>query len=661
MYFNKLLVKNFGKFNNREIELKKGLNLIYGENESGKTTIKEFIVGMLYGIDKSRGLGARLDNYELRKPLDGRGYAGKAYIQYNGRNHLIERSFLRYNKKTTVMDIQSGREVKLRDKNSLHGTMFDIDKNTYVNTLCIGEHGAAPGKELANKLGNYLGNLSTTGSADIDKTYAIEHLKEERRKYDTRPVQRQLDDISEELFLYEGVEDDIANVRGQIADLEQEFAMEVARRKREARRLIETEKNLKFDEDEDEQIEETVSGSGKTEITEAATDGSGKTEVAEATDGSDKTEVAQEAASGSGKTEVTEETADSPDKIEAAEKVTDNTDNQDNSATAEDEEKTENESVAKKLSKVFAKKEERVFLDSDLWEDTKVEKPLTERLWFIILTGIFVVAVIAAMVYILPFEKGVRQLFIVCTALFVIVTIVEGLYAKGVFDGDVNTPSEEEFREMIYRLERKTESYEDVEIDMSFAGEYADRKAELRVVEKELLDKKMRKQELTEEFSVLSKKRDSIEREVHAINLAINTINEVSAEIHGDLGYLINDNISDIVSKITNGKYQDVYLDENLHVMVRDNDNFVGIEYLSAGTMEQIYLAVRLSVARLLCRDKMPLIIDDIFANYDEPRLINTLDCLKTIDTEQIILMTSNPHIGDMLDGLDMDYNYVEL
>ena len=624
MYFNKLLVKNFGKFNNREIELKKGLNLIYGENESGKTTIKEFIVGMLYGIDKSRGLGARLDNYELRKPLDGRGYAGKAYIQYNGRNHLIERSFLRYNKKTTVMDIQSGREVKLRDKNSLHGTMFDIDKNTYVNTLCIGEHGAAPGKELANKLGNYLGNLSTTGSADIDKTYAIEHLKEERRKYDTRPVQRQLDDISEELSLYEGVEDDIANVRGQIADLEQEFAMEVARRKREARRLIETEKNLKFDEDEEyEQPEETV-------------------------DSPDKTEV-------------TEEAADSPDKTEVAEETSDNQDNPETAEAAEDEEKTEKESVAKKLGKVFAKKEERVFLDSDLWEDTKVEKPLTERLWFIILTGIFVVAVIAAMVYILPFEKGVRQLFIVCTALFVIVTIVEGLYAKGVFDGDVNTPSEEEFREMIYRLERKTESYEDVEIDMSFAGEYADRKAELRVVEKELLDKKMRKQELTEEFSVLSKKRDSIEREVHAINLAINTINEVSAEIHGDLGYLINDNISDIVSKITNGKYQDVYLDENLHVMVRDNDNFVGIEYLSAGTMEQIYLAVRLSVARLLCRDKMPLIIDDIFANYDEPRLINTLDCLKTIDTEQIILMTSNPHIGDMLDDLDMDYNYVEL
>lgn len=597
MYFNKLLLKNFGKFNNREIELKPGLNLIYGENEAGKTTVKEFIVGMLYGIDKSRGLGARLDNYELRKPLDGRGYSGKAYIHYNGRNHLIERSFLRHNRKTTVMDIQSGREVRLKDKNSLHGTMFELDKNTYVNTLCIGEHGAAPGKELADKLGNYLGNLSTTGSADIDKTIAIEHLKEERRKHDVKPVTRQLDEISEQLEQYVDVDDKIKDIRNQIGELEQEFAMEVARRKREARRIIETEKKLKFDEeDEAETGEETESGA--------------------------ENEAGEKSESG---------------------------------AESETGKKSEAEAEKHKTD------DSRIFLDPELMQDYKPEKKLTDRLWFIILTGIFVVAVIAAMVYILPFENGVRQLFIVCTVLFVIVTIVEGLHAKGVFDDETSTPSEEEFRRMIYQLERKTEAHEDVEIDMSFAGEYADKKAALRVVEKELLDQKVRKQELEEEFAVLSKKRDTIEREVHAINLAINTINEMSAEIHGDLGYLINDNISDIVSKITDGKYSDVYLDENLHVMVRDGDGFVGIEYLSAGTMEQIYLAVRLSVARLLCRDKMPLIIDDIFANYDEPRLINTLDCLKTIDTEQIILMTSNPHIGDMLDDLDMDYNYVDL
>ena len=159
MYLNKLLIKDFGKFHNKEIDLKPGVNLIYGPNEAGKTTIKEFIVGMLYGIDKSRGLGAKCDNYELRKPLNSANYAGKAYIKNEGKTYLIERSFLRNNRKTSVIDAQSAMEVKLKDKNSLNKTMFDLDKSTYTNTLCIGEHGAAVGKELADEMANYLGNL----------------------------------------------------------------------------------------------------------------------------------------------------------------------------------------------------------------------------------------------------------------------------------------------------------------------------------------------------------------------------------------------------------------------------------------------------------------------------------------------------------------------
>lgn len=570
MYLNKLLLKDFGKFNNKQIELKSGLNLIYGENEAGKTTVKEFIVGMLYGIEKSRGLGARLDNYELRKPLNGRGFSGKAYIKHNGKNYLIERSFLRHNRKVSAMDVQSGRELRLENKNSLHKTMFDLDKNTYVNTLCIGEHGAAPGKELANEMSNYLANLSTTGSADIDKKEAIDRLKKERSNHDLRPIQKKLDDISAEIDTFSDVEDGLKAIRADIAKLDEEFVMETAKRKREARKIIESE---------------------------------------------------------------------------------------DGEVTYEDDQE-----INAKLDSLV----ESGIEPTEEEETGEPEDKLSDKIWFIILTGLFVVGVIAAMVYILPFSEGVRQLFIVCTALFVVVTIVEGLYAKGVFQDDITTPSEEEFKKIIKELGgtatpliKPDES--EVEIDMTFAKEFADKKAELKVVEKEFLDRRNKRLELEDEYNTIAKQKTVVERELQAIDLAIETINKMSAQIHNDLGFLINDNISDIVSKITDGKYQDVRLDENLHVMVRDGDSYIGIEYLSAGTMEQIYLAVRLSVARLLCRDKMPLIIDDIFTNYDEPRLINTLDCLKTIDTEQIILMTSNPHIGDMLDDLDMDYNYVEL
>ena len=50
MQINELLLKNFGKFHDRQIDLEEGINLIHGENESGKSTIHTFIRGMLFGI-----------------------------------------------------------------------------------------------------------------------------------------------------------------------------------------------------------------------------------------------------------------------------------------------------------------------------------------------------------------------------------------------------------------------------------------------------------------------------------------------------------------------------------------------------------------------------------------------------------------------------------
>ena len=54
MQINELLLKNFGKFHDRQIDLEEGINLIHGENESGKSTIHTFIRGMLFGIERGR-------------------------------------------------------------------------------------------------------------------------------------------------------------------------------------------------------------------------------------------------------------------------------------------------------------------------------------------------------------------------------------------------------------------------------------------------------------------------------------------------------------------------------------------------------------------------------------------------------------------------------
>ena len=52
MLITRLKVNYFGKFSDKEIELKPGINLIYGENEAGKSTLHAFIRGMLFGIER---------------------------------------------------------------------------------------------------------------------------------------------------------------------------------------------------------------------------------------------------------------------------------------------------------------------------------------------------------------------------------------------------------------------------------------------------------------------------------------------------------------------------------------------------------------------------------------------------------------------------------
>ena len=50
-----LNLKNFGKFHNKRLEFGDGIQLIYGENESGKSTIHSFIKAMLFGMERGRG------------------------------------------------------------------------------------------------------------------------------------------------------------------------------------------------------------------------------------------------------------------------------------------------------------------------------------------------------------------------------------------------------------------------------------------------------------------------------------------------------------------------------------------------------------------------------------------------------------------------------
>ena len=70
MRFLDLYISGFGKFHDTAVSFEDGLNVIYGKNEAGKSTIHTFIRGMLFGIERQRGRAARNDIYSKYEPWE---------------------------------------------------------------------------------------------------------------------------------------------------------------------------------------------------------------------------------------------------------------------------------------------------------------------------------------------------------------------------------------------------------------------------------------------------------------------------------------------------------------------------------------------------------------------------------------------------------------
>ncbi len=73
-----IYINGFGKFHGRNLTFRDGLNIVYGKNEAGKSTIHTFIRGMLFGIERQRGRASRNDLYTKFEPWENSGtYEGR--------------------------------------------------------------------------------------------------------------------------------------------------------------------------------------------------------------------------------------------------------------------------------------------------------------------------------------------------------------------------------------------------------------------------------------------------------------------------------------------------------------------------------------------------------------------------------------------------------
>lgn len=96
--------------------------------------------------------------------------------------------------------------------------------------------------------------------------------------------------------------------------------------------------------------------------------------------------------------------------------------------------------------------------------------------------------------------------------------------------------------------------------------------------------------------------------------------------------------------------------------MKTKNGQYIPVYLLSIGTIDQIYFSLRLATLKQLTTEKIPIILDEVFAYYDNERLKNILIYLKEeYKDNQIIIFTCSNREKELLKELNIKYNYIEL
>ena len=218
MQIKKIRIRNFGQFHNREFTFAPGLNVIYGENESGKTTLHTFLVSMLFGLEKSRGRGAKQDVYTKYEPWNSASfYSGEMEFEVGGKDFGLERNFYHREKQTTLISRQDG-ELLSEEYGDLQMLLGGLNKEMYENTYCIPQAGAAPGKELAEFVQNCMANAAGTGDGTLQLNLALAQIHKKRKqaaaqvKQETELRQHRMEKLQIEREI---LEEDIAQLQGK--------------------------------------------------------------------------------------------------------------------------------------------------------------------------------------------------------------------------------------------------------------------------------------------------------------------------------------------------------------------------------------------------------------------------------------------------------------
>lgn len=569
MQISEVKIFNFGTLQNHTFEFKPGINVIYGPNEAGKSTLHAFLTAMLFGMEKNKGRAAAGDMYTRYEPWHAPAYySGAMRFQVGGKPFYLERNFYHKEKKELLRNEADGEELSVV-YGDLAILLGGIGKEAFGNTYDITQSfhaGRYPaGKELSDILAEYLSDASGSGngSTHVNRAVSILHAKEKELKAELKRLNERRQQEQRELEIEQGLlKEDCNRLRKEVENAN--LDLETLKQRQQSMKQVwgaaeESEQNFQRGEERNGQ--------------------------------------------------------------------------------------NRKEQSPKDNSQKNSRKQIRTLLTAG-----------TAAI------GLFLNVVLY---FSLPYPA-------------VIFWITEAMFAVGCFLG------------VVYVRRRKTEIgtsaghqdtqdaetavWTDKSNAMSAYGNAAIEQAGkmFHHLRDSLLEKETRLYNITEQIREGTKENGSrnikdtkrereLSQSISALQLAAAEIERLAREFCEDMQDELNAEVSRTVSALTDGKYDSVRVDSSGRLKVQTEGREVAPDALSTGTLEQLYLALRLSVGNIVtAQEPMPIFLDEAFVMYDDNRLMQTLRFLAGMN-RQIFIFTCQGREKKFLEQMGITYHKVNL
>jgi len=613
MQINKLKINGYGKLKEKEINLKNKINIIYGENEGGKSTLLNFITDSFYGISKNKN-GKEISNFEKYTPWVGEEFSGKLEYQLDNQEKFeIFRDFRKKNPKIfneAMEDISKQFNIDKNKGNEFFYEQTKVDEALFLSTVVIHQQEVKLEKQQQNILIQKVANLVGTGEDNVSYKRAIDRIN-----------RRILDEVGTE----RSREKPINQTMQKISELQKQ------------KQELENQINIKYE------IEEN-----KIKLT-------------------NQIEEAQKELEKLKQEKILQEN----EKIE----------NEKINLETELKEKLKNENNEKINS--IKNKINQIKIEN---KKINTEKNTNNK-------KIIVIFLISILINILQFILIKNKFFNIIFLLTVATVLTFYLFFKNHQKKKEKNQKNKiekinaEIKQLHFEIEilkknnkKLDEEINSKKIEKNTKNNLENINQKIQEEENKINNQKIELHKLQLDYKNIEPKLENlanieeglVDNNEKLVNLkklekSMNLAKEVLETSYNKMKSTVTpkftENLSKTIAKISKDKYNKVKLNDDTGLVVElENGNYIPVSRLSIGTIDQLYLSLRLAMAQELSTEKMPILLDEAFAYYDNERLENILSYLvERFKDHQIIIFTCTNREKEMLNKLKIEFNDITI